>query len=203
MRWRGATVVWAAVLAVASSSCTVTLARPGTTVACGPLHIAINPHGVALGEEQRGAVAGAVGEFGALVGRRVIVEDDTRRVAGDHVAGDPLLIEFAWPGDAPSRLGFAHPLVVDGSYAEGWMLLHPAVARAPTGIVRRLVLHELGHLYGLDHVEDPGELMNPDLTTDDYGPGDLVGLFATHAGGCASDAELPGRLLAAVGVPPD
>lgn len=40
-----------------------------------------------------------------------------------------------------------------------------------------IILHEFGHLVGLDHVEDEGELMNAENTgRRDFGPGDLVGL---------------------------
>lgn len=40
-----------------------------------------------------------------------------------------------------------------------------------------LLLHELGHLVGLDHVDDPGELMNPTAGGRyDFGPGDRAGL---------------------------
>lgn len=40
------------------------------------------------------------------------------------------------------------------------------------------ILHELGHLVGLDHVEDDGELMypRPGLGPATWGPGDLAGL---------------------------
>jgi hypothetical protein len=51
-----------------------------------------------------------------------------------------------------------------------------------------VVLHELGHLVGLDHVRDRGELMFP--TANDvvgYGPGDLQGLAALGRGACFSD----------------
>ncbi len=95
-------------------------------------------------------------------------------MSGEHRVGDPLLIELAWPDDAPDHLGFAQPVVAEGRYVEGWIMLHPGVARAPAGVVRRLVLHELGHLYGLADVDDPDELMDPDLTTDDFGLGDLI-----------------------------
>lgn len=51
---------------------------------------------------------------------------------------------------------------------------------------RAVVLHELGHLVGLDHVEDRAQLMaptaSPELT--EYGPGDLVGLAALGSGAC-------------------
>lgn len=42
---------------------------------------------------------------------------------------------------------------------------------------RALVVHELAHVLGLDHVEDPGELMYPvNAVRTDLGPGDLAGL---------------------------
>ena len=50
---------------------------------------------------------------------------------------------------------------------------------------RALLLHELGHLVGLDHVDDEGELMFPDgITRPDYGPGDRAGLAALGAIPC-------------------
>ncbi len=43
-----------------------------------------------------------------------------------------------------------------------------------------IVLHELGHVVGLDHVDDPGELMNAEgvAPRPRFGPGDLEGLAA-------------------------
>lgn len=49
-----------------------------------------------------------------------------------------------------------------------------------------LLLHELGHLVGLDHVEDPEQLMYPDgITRPGYGPGDVEGLAALGAIPCS------------------
>lgn len=51
---------------------------------------------------------------------------------------------------------------------------------------RAILLHELGHLLGLAHVDDPDELMNADnLGLLDFGPGDLVGLAKVGATSCA------------------
>jgi hypothetical protein len=48
-----------------------------------------------------------------------------------------------------------------------------------------LLLHELGHLVGLDHVDDTGELMYPNgVTRAGYGPGDVEGLAALGAIPC-------------------
>jgi len=48
-----------------------------------------------------------------------------------------------------------------------------------------VLLHEFGHVFGLDHVDSPRELMyedNNDLTT--FGPGDLQGLRRLGQGPC-------------------
>ena len=51
--------------------------------------------------------------------------------------------------------------------------------------VRAIVLHELGHLVGLDHVDDPGELMYAkNVGRLDLGPGDREGLAALGSGRC-------------------
>lgn len=45
--------------------------------------------------------------------------------------------------------------------------------------------HEFGHLVGLDHVDDPGELMNEEnLGQTSYGPGDREGLRRLGEIGC-------------------
>ncbi len=53
--------------------------------------------------------------------------------------------------------------------------------------VRSVVLHEIGHLLGLDHVDDTSQIMHeyssPEVTT--YQAGDLAGLEALGTGRCA------------------
>jgi Matrixin len=53
-------------------------------------------------------------------------------------------------------------------------------------IVRAVVLHELGHVVGLDHVETKGQLMyaRNQRGVTDFGAGDLTGLAALGRGGC-------------------
>lgn len=53
---------------------------------------------------------------------------------------------------------------------------------------RAIVLHELAHLVGLDHVTDSSQLMYPTASDVlDFAPGDLTGLAALGAGVCEPD----------------
>jgi Matrixin len=56
-------------------------------------------------------------------------------------------------------------------------------------LVRSIVLHELGHLAGLGHVDDPGQLLYPKAQDDvtDYAAGDLTGLSRLGSGACVPD----------------
>jgi hypothetical protein len=49
-------------------------------------------------------------------------------------------------------------------------------------------LHELGHLVGLNHVDDPTQMMNPSIPDIParYGAGDLAGLARLGSGACLS-----------------
>jgi hypothetical protein len=67
---------------------------------------------------------------------------------------------------------------------------HAPTLRPGFGSGRRwgnVMLHELGHLLGLDHVDDPAQVMYPDANVGrgTWGPGDLAGLAALgYQGGC-------------------
>lgn len=56
-------------------------------------------------------------------------------------------------------------------------------------LVRSIVLHELGHLAGLGHVEDAGQLLYPKAQEKliDYASGDLTGLSRLGSGPCVAD----------------
>lgn len=177
----------AAVAMTLAAGCTYELQDPEARAACGTLHYTINPH--EAGDAQIAAVQEAVEHYGDTVGRDVVFDGFTETPA-TAAPGDTVAIEFVWPDDAPTGMGYAEPALVDGVFTGGWIYLNPALGRSPEGVVYRTTLHELGHIGGLDHVSDPGELMNPALPVDDYGPGDRVGLAHTHWS-CGHDGPSP------------
>ena len=63
-----------------------------------------------------------------------------------------------------------------------------SILQRPDGhqVVRAIVLHELGHLVGLDHVTAANQLMYPQSQpgVTDFGAGDLTGLAALGRGTC-------------------
>lgn len=118
---------------------------------------------------------------------------------GDRWA--PVLVawadEEAYPALQGDRVGVAAPVAVDprGSaparYVTGSVVLESSWFRSAvqTGDGRDraagVLKHELGHLVGLDHVDDPVQLMSPVYQSlPDWSAGDRAGLAVAGAGPC-------------------
>ena len=95
--------------------------------------------------------------------------EDSDPGAADN-AGQQIFVSGGLTLDGPD---FAELLSERGGYAEA----------------RATVMHELGHLVGLDHVSDDSQLMSPTLSVDqtDFANGDLEGLAALGRGQCMAD----------------
>lgn len=131
---------------------------------------------------------------------RPLVEPD-----GDRWRWRPVLVAWMRPEDAAAAglpliaedRGIAVPVAVrDGdreSFVTGQLVINAAREDLVAGFgdrataVGATLVHELGHILGLDHVEDRGEMMSKDPGSGPVvlGPGDLAGLRTVgSAAGC-------------------
>jgi hypothetical protein len=160
---------------------------------CRPIEIAVNPRGAPDDYEQlfQTAIEHTSRATGLSFKRVADTSDrdfERRSVfAGTH---RPVLVAWATSDEEPGLAGDVAG--IGGStaqdlgtgrlrYTTGVVVLDQEVfARFPDGSAaeaQAIVDHEFGHLVGLAHVEDPGELMNASNEGQlHYGPGDLEGL---------------------------
>ena len=187
--------------------------RPDDPVAydpCRTVHLVVNdelapPGGDGLVLEAATTVAAATGLHIVVDGRtdEQPGEDRPLRDPGRYGPGwSPVLLAWTTPGQVPRLAGRTAGLggssrVVDdlsgrSTYVTGTVSLDApdltAIMARPHGgaLVRAVVMHELGHVLGLGHVDDPRELMYQDNDgRTSFGSGDLTGLAALGHGRCA------------------
>ncbi|MEZ0578421.1 matrixin family metalloprotease [Nocardioides sp. MH1] len=177
---------------------------------CREIHYEINPDGAPDdADETEDFVAEAVHVVSHYTGLRFVYDGRTdRRPAWDRevvpalAAREPVLIAWATEDEVPQLEDDVAG--VDGSLPvpvqpEGWLrfvtgevtLDSDAFAEMDTvlgddGEERAVLLHELGHLVGLDHVDSTRELMYADnIGRRDFGTGDLNGLVRLGTGRCS------------------
>jgi hypothetical protein len=152
------------------------------------------PNGVAL-------VQGAVQEVGELTG----LQFGFVGISGDRPPGpdDPpparsydVLVSWATAAEVPDLKGrtagiggarTVGPASGPLRYVDGVVTLDAdAFGRTEPRFQRAIILHELGHVVGLDHVPDRTQLMYPDeIGQTDFGAGDRVGLARLGTGPCS------------------
>jgi hypothetical protein len=184
--------------------------RPVTFDPCEPIHYVVRPDGAP--PSGSAMLAAALSEVSRATGL-VFVDDgptsegpaSERHLAGRwslRAAPTPVLIAWAtedeWPSLAGSVVGEAGPVSQTSPrstprFVTGQVVLDAAdLAHAPGDTraaeqVRLVAMHELGHLVGLGHVEDPTQLMHAETgaQTGGFGAGDLRGLHLLGSGECA------------------
>lgn len=178
---------------------------------CTPLHYVVNPAnapsggledvkgGIALASEATGIQFVFDGEVDEPVVRdREVVQEERygHRWAPILIAWIPFdstIFDFDDVGVAGSAIERNR----DGKlvYVTGHVLLNGADQLdngfRPGKTWGKVILHELGHVLGLDHVDDPAQVMNPSLVSSPaaWGTGDLAGL--TQLGSLAGCVAVP------------
>lgn len=178
--------------------------QPVTYTSCRPIQVAVYPGGGPPDAEK--LVREAVVQMRAATGLDIVVSGafggnapNWNFEAGPTHPEDPISVSWQ-DGDAIARLtdhtaGLGGSRVVPtpdggrrlvaGTIALSRDYYARLTATGDRGEAMAVLLHEFGHVLGLDHVEAPGELMfheNTDRTT--FGPGDLEGLRRLGRGPC-------------------
>lgn len=165
---------------------------------CGPVEVVVNPDRAPQGHTE--LVLASLERLTAASGLQLVLvgqTGDTWASGQARRAGSPVLI--AWSdGQAVPELsgraaGMGGPTIMTGADGRSWSASGQVVLDVDdlsTPVQHATVLdHELAHVLGLDHVDDPGELMSPvNQGRSGFGPGDLAGLATLGAIACPGSA---------------
>lgn len=168
---------------------------------CAPIHLVVNTRTAPLGAADM--LTESVRSINAATGLELVIDGTTDRTSDDSLVDSdgralPVIVDWTDPGAVSGLRGTvaglagATPVRDRAWYDAGRVMLDGPqlgeIVDRPGGYVsaRAVVLHELGHLVGLGHVEDADELMAPKGSADvtDWGPGDREGLAALGGTEC-------------------
>lgn len=168
---------------------------------CGPMHVVANfAHADA---SARQAVNEALATLAQATGRPwVLIGETNEAVSMSSLLGGfarphaqarygtgyaPILINWdaAYRGDRAglgSAVTLRNPANGEMVHVTGVVAMKPGALANHTDLVTTL-MHEIGHVYGLDHPTTSGQIMSTDWSRRlDWGPGDLYGLAQLTAG---------------------
>lgn len=168
---------------------------------CAPIHVVVNPRTAIEGADEM--LTEALASVEAATGLQFVIDGTTDEVpsarrGSSPGARGPVLIAWSDPDEFEqlegSVAGIGGSSSVRGSQwfdtgavtLDGPQLAQLLGSRGGRASARAVVLHELGHLVGLNHVDAEGELMQPESQPGitDWGPGDREGLAALGGGTC-------------------
>jgi hypothetical protein len=175
---------------------------------CRPVHYVVRPDNSPPGTDR--LIEEAVSVVSAASGLQFVYDgttdegpSETRDTYQPERYGKkwaPVLITWSTPEEAPELAGkvagtggSASVQISGEPYVSvtGQVTLDaPALAETlvrPDGppLVRAIIMHELAHVLGLDHVDDPTQLMHEENTGQfDFGDGDRAGLALLGTGAC-------------------
>lgn len=178
---------------------------------CRPVHYVVRPGNGPIGGDD--LIHDAVRRVSEVTGLRFVHDGPTaERPSQDRSPYQPERYGYRWapvviaweteaenPAFGTDVIGEAGSIGVSVGggprvYVTGGVSLDGAtfvrLLATPEGmpIARAVVLHELAHLVGLDHVGDAGQLMYPTTSAvTDFAAGDLTGLAALGSGECEPD----------------
>jgi hypothetical protein len=183
---------------------------------CAPIHYVIDPGHAPEGSlddvyQAIAKISAATGITFVYEGLSTEIPDRDRAPFDPQTYGDrwvPLLIawvtptqtDIAFTGNGHDFAAVARPLTAPTDprqFVSGWIAVNQLDPNPPgwsePGDQGPTLLHELGHIIGLDHTPSTAELMEPSggLVTD-LGPGDREGLgLLGRSAGCLQEAPLP------------
>lgn len=179
---------------------------------CRPVHYVVRPDNAPAGGEE--AVHAAFARLAEVTGLRFVHDGGSDEAStldrpifqpdryGDRWA--PVLVAWeteeqnpALAGDTVGQAGSVAVALGKGTqvYVTGTVSLDagrmPEILAFRDGAetARGIILHELGHLVGLGHVDDPAQLMYPEARREvpDFEAGDLTGLAVLGSGPCVPE----------------
>ncbi|MCW2770248.1 MAG: peptidase and matrixin and adamalysin [Aeromicrobium sp.] len=178
---------------------------PVTYDPCAPIHLVVDPRtmvdkGMRMLQEAAEEVRAATGLSLVVDGLTDTGPSSPRAMASaDGTTWSPVLVSWSDPDEAPKlsggTAGYAgstavehdgHRWYVTGEVTLDGPQIRKTLALDGWGAARSVLMHELGHLVGLGHVDARGQLMQPmrESGLESWGDGDRSGLAALGRGRC-------------------